>query len=674
MPLTKEQFQKAQEAGFSTDQIIGFEKQREEETITESPSFINQVKQVFLDTPKALVAPLIKIAGVTGLGVNDIIDMVAGNKQPVPEYDVPFLGGKIPVRRMKTLPQAVGLGMQGSAYLIPGAKVVQGALAGGMFGVGGAMEEQKNLPEILKQGVLGSVLGGATSKAVSVALGEPFLTGKTGEIINSGINKVEKPFKIVGRGFKKYKSIRKGSQFEGVRRDLTPMERVKNLENIAKEKYTIPLKQEEEKLTQQLKNISTKEKVVLEKSKEAIKQSKLNLSQDVDNLSSKMKEETVHLRDNIELASQKSAIEGKRRFSQFTNENSSSYGNKLDDIINIAEQEGKLPTKQVLQDIFDKTDAEIASTFIDTGAPLTKYNALKDKYISGLSAEANPEAQAMSKALGCKKGQPKNAGIDWSRAEITGGAKPPNPNAPINLKGLLQDIRSVKKAMSTKAKGAERAFTDEDLVSIMFQKNVGEHMATNYPEFAKLQKNYAPIIEQMKAGRKIFKPGAPYEIGTAPGVLKEPNILEKKLINELEQGTPGFNKGIGEISQPIKKAQQKLAGTEKGYEIAKQRIEKLNAKEQQELGELLKIREEAYALAKEKVTVKSMIRQKQIKDNLNQRLQDLETGKFKGEVGVSKKIARQKITGREKKIATGGGIATMADYLIRRIVARGVLK
>ena len=640
-----------------------------EDTISKSPSFIDQVKRAFMDTPNMVIRgvaePFVKSIGTAGLGINDLL---RGGKQTVPEYDVPFPGGSIPIRRLKTLPQAVGLGLQAGAMALPGT-LGKNIISGAMYGGGKAMEERKNAPEIAGQAVGGAALGGVLGHL----LGSP--TGATGKVLETGAKVATKPFKPIGRSVKKYQTLRKGSQFEGVRQDLTPLERVSNLESKAKIKYGEPLAQEETLLKQTLGEISAKEKVVLEKSNIAIKESKQRLSESIDNLSVKMKEETTHLRDNIELASQKSAVEGKRRFGQFTKENSNSYGTKLDDVIEIAEKEGALPTKQTLQDIFDKTDAEIASTFIDTGVPLTKYNALKDKYLGSFSSEVNPEAQAISKALGFKKGQMKNAGIDWSRVDIAKSQiKTPAGKEFINLKELLQDIRSVKKAISAKGQGAERAFTDEDLVSIIFQKNVGEYMSSTYPQFAKLQKSYAPIIEQMKAGRKIFKPGAPYELGTAPKVISAPDIIEKKLIGELEKGTPGFSKGLGEISQPVIKAQKKLAGTEKGYEIAKQRIEKLNAVEQKELGELLSLREEAYKMAKEKTTVKSMVRQKQIKDQLEKRLQDLETGSFKGKETISKLTARAKITNREKKIATGGGIAAMVDYIIRRYIAKGILQ
>ena len=478
--------------------------------------------------------------------------------------------------------------------------------------------------------------------------------------------------KSMEKGIRKYITKRKPYEERAVQNlALTPEERLAKLTAKTKEKYVTPLKEEQELLGQTLEKISGKEKIVLAETKSVIEQNKLNLKQDLNKLSSKMEQETTLLKENIDIASQKSAQTGKRLYPRLARENSTTYGNKLDDIVNIAEQESKLPTKTILQDIFDKTDTELAEAFLDTGAPLIKYNAIKSKYLGGIAGETNPEAQAIMQALGIKKGQLKGAGIDWSKVDISQSQfKPPDPNAPINLKGLLKDIRSVSKAISAKAKGAERAFTDEDLVAVIFQKNIGEYMAKTYPKFAKLQKAYSPLIEQMKAGRKLFKPGAPYELGTAPKTLVKPDIVEKRLIGELEKGTKGFNKGLGEITQPIIKAQKKLAGTEKGYEIAKTKLTELGKSKEEELVKLLEIKKQAYELIKEKVSARSMLKQKALENALNTRLKMLAG---RGEK-VSLIMPRAKILGKERKVMAGGGIATLVDYLIRRIIARSLLR
>lgn len=656
---------------------------RRSSTAEEAPqpakvSFMKQLGQSFKQAPTTLVRgvaePIIK--NVIARPLMGLESAITG--QPaVEEMEYPFpkmYGGNIKVKRIETVPQGIGAGIQTSALLTGNPTI-----AGVMYGGGGAMEERKPAGEI----VLDTAMGAGAGRILGKLTGQNEILPKgSKEVIKAAGKQIAKGPASIVRGVRKYQVSRKGSQFEGIRQDLSPIERVSNLESKARQKYGTALDQEKQALENLLQNVGKSEKIVTGKMQSDIKQNKIQFeqkkakfAQDLDDLSQKMKEETQHLRDNIELASQKSALEGKNRFSRFARENSQSYGKKLDDIIDIAEQENKLPTVDDLTAIFEKTDDEIQKAFIDTGAPLTRYSALKNKYIHGVNPETQPEMSALSKAMGFKKGEMKNAGINWSRVDTAQSqVVPPNPNAPVNLKGLLSDIRSVKKAVSAKGQGALQAFSDEDLVATIFQKNVGEYMSAKYPEFANLQKDYAPLIEQMKAGRQIFKPGAPYDLGTAPNVIKKPNIVENKLLGEIEKGKEGFSKGVGPITRPVRKAQSKLAGVEKKYEIARQRIEQMSPVEQKDLSELLKMRQEVYDMAKEKLTARSLERQRAISESLNKRLRDLEEGSFAGKAKVSKLMARQKITGREKKIATGGGLATILDYLIRRKIAQGVMK
>ena len=546
----------------------------------------------------------------------------------------------------------------------------------------------------------GAALGGVAGRVATTPMGRKLITeqlptlGKNllketanlpvtsiqpKEVIKKATDFLPKPSEVIEnitpsgikKGVRKYLTKRKPyTERTTTNLALTAEKRLSNLKSQAKTKYGEPIDLEKEILKQNLEKISTKEQTAIEGTENILKQRKLQLKEDIKNLSSKMEKETTPLKENINIQAQKSAIEGKRRLPQFITENSSSYGKKLDNIIEIAEKENKLPTRSNLQSIFDETDAELADMFVDSGAPLKKYNAIKNKYLGGLGAETNPEAMALEKALGVKKGGLKGAGINWSRVAPESQITPPNPDAPINIKGLLKDIRSVSKAMSAKAKGAIREFTDEDLAAIVFEKNIGKHLSDTYPDFAKLQKAYAPIMEQMKAGRKLFKPGEKYNLGEAPSVISKPDIMQKQLMGELEKGTPEFNQGIGEISQPVSKAQSKLAGAEKGFKIAREDLEKLGEKDIQEIESLLNIKKEAYKLAKSKITIQSLAKQKALEKDLLKRLNSLEGRETK--VGLIR--PREKMFSIERKAATGGGIITVIDYLMRAIIRRSVLR
>lgn len=527
------------------------------------------------------------------------------------------------------------------------AKTAAGALA------------KSNVGKVIGETIANTKAGQAVGKFVNTDIKEI-----PGKIVPEGIKKV---IKGMGKSIRKYKTQREGSKLEEVRIDLTPKQRVDNLVKIANDKYKPLISEEKNLLDENIANISVKESEDLKSIQTQIDNNKLKLKSDIDSLSQKMKDSVSKQEENIDIISQKSAIEGKRRTPVFSTENSTAYGSKLDDVVDIAEREGKLPTKSELKDIFDQTDSEIKEMFIDSGAPLSKYNALKEKYL------ISQEEKSLSKAFG---GDIRSSGIDFSKATVSGKKFDPSvvSDETINLKELLKDNRSVSKTMSAKARGPLAEKSDEDLVNIVFQKNVGEYMASKYPDFDKLQKAYSPIISTMKNARKLLKPGETGTVGNIPKTLKEPDLLEQKLIKELESGYEGFSKGIGPFTRPIKKAQSKLEGTKKGYEIAKQRIERLSLEEKIKLEKLLDIRKESYALQKKAITIEGQAKQAALQKNLEQRLYDLEKGDFRGGIKIDKLAKRKGITDKERKTLEGGGIFTETSYYIRRLFNRSVMR
>lgn len=136
---------------------------------TEQPqqNVLQQLMQAISQTPNNIIRgvaePFIKSIGAAGLGINDLMQ----GGQNVPEYNVPFPGGDIPIKRMQTLPQAVGLGLQGGSMAMGGTPVVGGAA----YGAGQAMSEQKSGGEIAGQAALGGLIG----KGISVASGKPLI-------------------------------------------------------------------------------------------------------------------------------------------------------------------------------------------------------------------------------------------------------------------------------------------------------------------------------------------------------------------------------------------------------------------------------------------------------------------------------------------------------------------
>ena len=119
----------------------------------------SQLLQSTLNFPNKVIRgvaePMVKAVGAAGLGINDIISKASGDKRIVPEYDFPFPGGAIPVRRMQNMAQATGLGLQGGSLAMGGSP----AIAGAVYGGGQAMEAQKSGIDIAKQTAIGGALG-----------------------------------------------------------------------------------------------------------------------------------------------------------------------------------------------------------------------------------------------------------------------------------------------------------------------------------------------------------------------------------------------------------------------------------------------------------------------------------------------------------------------------------
>jgi hypothetical protein len=119
-------------------------------------SLLGQLGQATLNTPNMLIRgmaePLVKADGAAGLGINDALNLPGKSVQG---YNVPFPGGDIPVQRMQTVPQAVGLGLQGGALAMGGNPIAAGATYGG----GQAMANQESGMDIVKQSLVGAGLG-----------------------------------------------------------------------------------------------------------------------------------------------------------------------------------------------------------------------------------------------------------------------------------------------------------------------------------------------------------------------------------------------------------------------------------------------------------------------------------------------------------------------------------
>lgn len=184
MPLTQEQFQKARDSGFTTEQIVGFEKKRTQEEITTKPQ--EKFSDIFNPSsysPQAIggrlqregqaiykegISPILSGLSTAAFGLPKAIAQKAGVKEAIfPEQET--LAGKA------TRGVAETLGFMGGGAVKIGGKVA-GKIGGNLlrnkilkgateFGIAGALqtpEEDIIAPERrVTQGLIGAFFGGA---------------------------------------------------------------------------------------------------------------------------------------------------------------------------------------------------------------------------------------------------------------------------------------------------------------------------------------------------------------------------------------------------------------------------------------------------------------------------------------------------------------------------------
>jgi len=203
MPLTKEQFSELRRKGLSVDQIVSFEQGNKPTQTVEKPGFFKSLIQDPIKT--LLVKPAVRTGQAFGYGIGKLAGIPEENLQRTINKDVnvPILGG-INIEAQKALGegggrQIVGDAAKSASYLygtggkafgysmggVPGAvrtglkgEVLQGAkefmktgaVGGGLYSFGDAIQDAENQPsDIAWKTLFGTVAGGATGLVLGAA-------------------------------------------------------------------------------------------------------------------------------------------------------------------------------------------------------------------------------------------------------------------------------------------------------------------------------------------------------------------------------------------------------------------------------------------------------------------------------------------------------------------------
>lgn len=268
------------------------------------------------------------------------------------------------------------------------------------------------------------------------------------------------------------------------------------------------------------------------------------IKEEGDNAVSVLRGQRLALNKKVLDVSDKTAGEIQSALPKYFKQNSTIYGNQLDNISDQLVQSKNEITRGEMSKVMQDTLNESQEERLPNGQPMQEIQYLNDKY------NLSPKPSGI---LGAD-GKPIMVGAD--------------PTEKIAFKDVVEDVKKVRNALSSKARSGV-VYTPEDVVAAKFMQKWGDYLETKVPALKELNKEYAPIIQTMKTAGKYFKP---YDAGVNPlqGVsfLKQVandklQSTSKRLLDLLQNGTqrfPGIGNKTGELENL--NAQQKAIKNE----------------------------------------------------------------------------------------------------------------
>lgn len=267
--------------------------------------------------------------------------------------------------------------------------------------------------------------------------------------------------------------------------------------------------------------------------------------------------------------SDKTATDIQESLPKYFRDNSTVYGNKLNDISEGLAKNGNEITRGEMSSIMKDTLNESKDELLAHGKPMNEIEYLNNKYSLEPVANESGLLDSSGKTL-------KNI---------------PNPDEKLNFKEVVEDIKKVRGSLSARAKSGIK-YSPEDVVAAKFMQKWGGYLETKVPELKELNKEYAPIIETMKTAGKYFKPYS-QGVDKLQGVSFLRQMADdkmqtsgKKLMDILQNGTdnfPGIGTKTGELEKTLQSREavkKSIDDTIKEYDTHKRNAQDLLAKEQ----------------------------------------------------------------------------------------------
>jgi len=382
MPLTKEQFQKARSSGFTTEQIIGFEKRRETEQSPQNP--FSSPEEAFTALDKAKREQRITESEASPLGVvSKGLDMAT---EPMVNS---YLFG---------LPDLISKKVTGKSYIPEDSQMTGLSSAAGMFGGGSTAVA----------GRIGKMIAGKTlGKRLIRGAAEGASYGAT-QVMNSDAKISELPQKQAGQ------ALAGGVLGAGVGAVATGASKI--MRGVRK------LKQKSTRL-QPLQELSKQKKDVRELYGEQISQAKTESDEILNTTKERFKNDIKILDEQMNEISETTSADVQPKLIKYFKDNSKKYGEIRDQVADDLTKSGQDITRSEADEIIGQTLNELNESFITEGQPREIIELLKKKYASQIIDEAGNIIDKSDEAIDFRK---LHEDIKAVRASMTAGAKSGN--------------------------------------------------------------------------------------------------------------------------------------------------------------------------------------------------------------------------------------------------------
>lgn len=216
------------------------------------------------------------------------------------------------------------------------------------------------------------------------------------------------------------------------------------------------------------------------------------------------------------------------------------YGDRIEQMAEALDKNGQGISHAENLDILQKTMQEADDIGINTGRARS---VLEQEHAAALK-EAGPQESS----LVTTEGKP---------IMLTG-----NGQEFIRMRDFLMNSRKFKRTLSEAKLSGTKGYSDEDIVTALYNKHFGNFMSQKVEGFGKLQQDYAPVINAMKTARRIFNPGNEYSEEQGVNLLRKYALdsatpKKQQLVEDIQKANP-FGEGVDQFSPNLKEFGKKV--------------------------------------------------------------------------------------------------------------------